>query len=191
LGDSPRILATFVQSSLEEMDKLDAAVGERVRAGLEPAVLEEIEKASSISWLPVELDVALTECFFEVAGSERATRAFREALTRSIERPLLRPFVEGALALFGRDPAKLLRWVPKVWSLLYRDCGEMTCPLTSAGAARLELSGLPACIVGSSCYLTGTAATISAFFDFLEIEGRVAVEGPRPATGCAAFEIRW
>jgi len=191
LGGSPRILATFVQSSLEEMVKLDAEVGDRVRVSLKPDVLEAIETASPISWLPVELDVELTECFFQVAGAERARRAFREALARSIERPLLRPLVDGALGLFGRNPTKILRWVPKAWSLIYRDCGEMRCTHAGEGSARLELGLLPPPIVHSSCYLTGTAATVSAFFDWLDIEGQVRLEGPCATTQTAVFHLSW
>jgi hypothetical protein len=173
------------------MLKLDAEVGNRVRVGLKPDVLEAIETTSPISWLPVEVDVELTECFFQVAGAERAKRAFREALARSIERPLLRPLVDGALGIFGRNPAKILRWVPKAWSLIYRDCGQMRCAHASEGSARLELGPLPPPIVDSRCYLTGTAATVSAFFDWLGIEGRVRLEGPCATTRSATFHLSW
>jgi len=173
------------------MAKLDAEVGNRVRVSLKPDVLEVIETASPISWLPVEVDIELTECFFRVAGAERARRAFREALAQAIERPLLRPLLEGALGIFGRDPVKILRWVPKAWSLIYRDCGEMRCAHAGEGSARLELGLLPAPIVHSRCYLTGTAATVSAFFDWLGIEGQVRLEGPCATTRTATLHLSW
>jgi len=191
LGGSPRILATFVQSSLEEMVKLDVELGNRVRAGLKPDVLEAIETASPISWLPVEVDVELTECFFRVAGAERARRAFREAMAKAIERPLLRTLVDGALGIFGRNPAKIMRWVPKAWSLIYRDCGQMRCAHAGEGSVSLELVLLPPSIVHSRCYLTGTAATLSAFFDWLGFEGQVRIEGPCATTRTASFHLSW
>lgn len=150
-------------------------------------MLGVIETASAISWLPVEVDVELTECFFQVAGAERARRAFREAIAQAIERPLL----EGALGIFGRDPVKILRWVPKAWSLIYRDCGEMRCAQAGEGSARLELGLLPEPIVHSRFHLTATAATLPAFFDWLGIEGRVRLEGPCATTRTATFHLSW
>jgi hypothetical protein len=191
MSKEPRILATFVQSSLEEMADLDAGVAQQVRERLKPDTLRTIEEASPISWLPVQTDVELTDCFFEIAGPGRATRAFRENMANSLHKPLLRPLVEGALGIFGRNPVKLMRWVPKGWSLIYRDCGEMKFAGSSEGEARIELEGLPQAIAGSRTYLTGTASTILAFVDFLDVTGQVVLEGPDPATGSAAFEIRW
>jgi len=173
------------------MLKLDAKVGDRVLGDLKPDVLETIQAASPISWLPVEVDIELTDCFFQVAGAERATQAFRGALAQAIERPLLRPLMEGALGIFGRNPAKILRWVPKAWSLIYRDCGEMHCAHADEGSASLELSQLPPPIVHSRCYLRGTAATLSAFFDWLGIEGQVRLEGPCPTRRAATFHLSW
>ena len=191
MENSPRILAVFVQSSLEEIMKLDAKVGDRVRAGLKPDVLEAIETASPVAWLPVEVDVEITDCFFQVAGVERAGLAFRGALAEAIKRPLLRPLMDGALGIFGRNPAKILRWVPKAWSLIYRDCGEMRCTHADENSAALELRLLPHSIVHSRFYLRGTAASLSAFFDWLGIDGQVTLEGPCSTQRTAKFKLSW
>ena len=62
--------------------------------------------------------------------------------------------------------------------MICRGCGQMRCADAREGSARLELDRLPLPIVHSRCYLTGTAATVLAFFDWLGIEGRVRLEGP-------------
>ena len=80
MSTSPRMLAGFIQSSLEAIEGMDAALGREVRARLKPETREAIESASAISLVSVDLDVELTECFFAVAGPARARAALRESI---------------------------------------------------------------------------------------------------------------
>ena len=48
----PRILASFVQSTLDAADRADARLGARLRSRLAPATLRSVEDAASISFLP-------------------------------------------------------------------------------------------------------------------------------------------
>jgi len=50
-----RILASFVQSTLDAADRADADLGTRLRARLRPATLRAVEDAASIAFLPVAL----------------------------------------------------------------------------------------------------------------------------------------
>jgi hypothetical protein len=171
MAEGPRILAGFVQSSLEAIDELDQAMGAAARQRLKPETLEAIEGASPIGWIAIEIDVELTEAFFAVAGAERACQAFRQNLVRGFDRPLLRPIAEGATAILGRSPHRLLRWAPKVWSLVFRDCGSMTLDATPNGAL-LRLTDLPLAITASQDYLEGVGATIEGVFFLAGVPGR-------------------
>ncbi|MCG8590179.1 MAG: hypothetical protein MJE66_12880 [Proteobacteria bacterium] len=190
MAGEPRILASIVQGSLEAFDTLEGDLGAQVRQRLKPETLERVETTSQVAWLPVALDVELTEAFFAVAGRERAERVLRENLAASFDRPLLKPMLEGAFAIFGRSPERMLKWSSKVWSLLYRDCGQMKLVSGEAGRATLELVDLTPEIAGSRNYLRGVAAAVLGFFDMACIPDSKARLATQEADR-AAFELSW
>ena len=191
MSTEPRIIAALVKSTLDTIGQIDADTLDRVRVAVDPATLERIEQASRIAWIPVELDVELTERFFDVAGSEQACRVFRDTLAQSFHTPLLRPLVDGAVRLFGRDVHRAMRWVPKGWSLIYRDCGEMTVSCEEENAVRLEIVGAAPAIARSPSYLEGIGAALSALFDLWHEAGAFEVGASDPAAGRVSFDARW
>jgi len=188
---SPRMLAGFVQSSLESIDHLDPELGRKVRERLKPDSLDAIESAPPIALISVDLDVELTQCFFDVAGFEQARRALRENLRQSFDKPLLRPLLDGAFALFGRSLARTIRWAPKVWGLIYRDAGQMVVSSAREGHVELTLHDIPLVIATSPTYLCGSAETFAGFFDVVGVEGRVELIGPDLAARRAGFDLTW
>lgn len=191
MSAAPRMLAGFVQSSLESIDDIDRALGRAVRERLKPDTLHAIESASAIALIPVDLDVELTECFFNVAGGERACLALRENLRQSFDKPLLRPLLDGARAIFGSALVRAVSWAPKVWGLVYRDAGEMVVAARGAQRVLLELRDIPLVIAASASYLQGSAATLAGFFDVAGVKGDVELEGPDLVSRSAAFTLSW
>ncbi len=57
MSAAPRMLAGFVQSSLEVIDDLDAGLGRAVRERLKRDTFDAIDTASPIALIPVDLDV--------------------------------------------------------------------------------------------------------------------------------------
>ena len=188
---APRMLAGFIQSSLEAIDAMDPALGREVRARLEPKTRSAIEAASSIGLVSVDFDVELTECFFAVAGAARARAALRENLRQSFDRPILKPVLDVASAVFGRSLVRVMAWAPKVWGLIYRDAGRMVVGAAEDGRVRLDLLEIPLVIANSPNYLYGPAETLAGFFDVAGIEGRVRLIGPDVERRRAGFELTW
>jgi hypothetical protein len=191
MATGPRIFAGFVRSSLDTVDRIDAGLGARVRARLSPETSRVLDDASSVSYVPVALDVEVTECLFAEAGPTRACEVMRENLSLTFESPLLAALVSGALRLLGRSPARTLGWSAKFWAQLYRDSGTLSYFPETTCSGRLELRELPACLVGSRNYLIGMAAALGAVFDLLGVEGdaqlgRVDVESRR-----ADIQLSW
>jgi hypothetical protein len=104
---------------------------------------------------------------------------------------LLRPLLEGARAIFGGSLMKAVTWAPKVWSLIYRDAGEMVVAERQRGAIALELRQMPLVIAASANYLQGSDATFSGFFDVAGVQGAADLAGPDLATRSARFTLRW
>ena len=184
----PRILAGFVQGTLAS---LEPALAERVRGRLAPDVRAALERSGRLSWLAVEVDVALTHAIYAELGAGRARELFRRNLAGALDTPILRSLAQGALRLFGASPARLFSWAPKAWSQIYRDAGEMRFETDPPGAARLELSRLAEPIAASRDYLDGLAGSIAAGFDFLGVKGEVVIERCDPSGRRASFRLVW
>jgi hypothetical protein len=188
MAREPRILASFLHGTLDAIDAIDGDLGRRVRAELKPASLEEIQNAWAATWLPIRLDVELTEVFFRLAGSARGCQVMRGNLAATFEQPILRPLIEGALRVLGRHPGKVLRWAPRVWSLLFRDMGRLEVEIQPGRAAVLMLD-LPAEVAESREYLLGSAAAIAAVFDLTGYQGTCELR--EQGRGRARFELTW
>jgi hypothetical protein len=183
-----RILAGFVQGTLEG---LDPELAGRVCARIQPASAERLQSSSRIAWLPVAIDVELTEALFAELGAARARAQLRDNLRRSFDLPVLRNLLDTAVRLLGRDPERVLRWAPQVWSQLYRDSGALRYVPIGPGDSRMELSDLPDVITRSRDWLDGTAAAISAVFDVLRTSGDVHLADVDPIARTARFEVTW
>jgi hypothetical protein len=156
---------------------------------MKPETLGELESVSAVSWLPVRVDVELTECFIDVAGEERALQALRDNMANALNSPVLKPLLDGAFAIFGRWPAKMLKWTSKVWSLLYRDCGSLTLARSDEHSAVLEGTDFPPELVASVKYMKGVAGTILGFFDVLGLEAQSQLE--QLGEGRVTFLLTW
>lgn len=167
----PRILAGFVQGTLEIAREAERERGLSILSRLPGETLGEIDAAMAIAWLPAAHDVALTEAIFAEAGPERGSAIFREAMARSMSKGFLSPLVRGAVSLLGRSPERLLRWSSKVWGTIYRDAGELALSGEDAdGKLRLELLHAPPLLREHRTYLLGTASAIEGAMAALQCE---------------------
>jgi hypothetical protein len=185
------MLASFVQSTLGAVERHDPALGAAVRTRLSAATREALAQASAISFVPIGLDVELTEALFECAGEERAREILRDNLAASFDAPFLHSFVSAALRVLGRSPERLMKWAPKVWGQIYRNGGEMRFVSEGEGAARLELEHLPPAIAASRRYLVGMAASVEAGFALADVDGEAVLVEHDPAAGRAAVRLAW
>lgn len=191
VASGPRIFAGFVRSTLDTIDRVDADLGARVLARLRPETRRALELASAVSYVPVEIDVEVTERLFDEAGATRACEVLRENLSISLETPLLSALVSGALRLFGRVPARVLGWASKMWSQIYRDAGTMEWVAEAPETGRFELRDLPACVATSRPYLVGFAAAMSAGLEMIGVEGDVQIERVDVAARSVTLRVAW
>lgn len=152
--------ASHIDSNLRSLAALGA---ERERAIREqvPEVVRAVEAASRVAWLPLELDIQLTDAVERACGLERMKRWARDALGRSSEGWLLRPVVVGLSAL-GLTPEGALKRVPSGWPLIYRDCGQLHYQHADEHGITLVHSEVPAAMIENSTYLEGIAGAFEA-----------------------------
>lgn len=183
----PRILAGFVQGTLDTVVRHEQATGRAITERLPAETLARVRSALPVSWLPLRDDVAITESLFEAVGEEGAKRIFRDAMAGSMDKGFLGPLVRGAVALLGRRPDRLLRWAPKVWFTIYRDAGELVYAEEAAGA-RLEILRAPALLAEHRPYMVGSAAAVEGGMAALGCEVSCELQALRPRPILA---VRW
>lgn len=93
----------------------------RVRSLIPPDSLDAIDQTPGIAWLDFEHDHWLMDATLEVLGQKDAIACWRQSMSHLAEKPLLRNFIQGGLRLFGGHPLRLVRLIPKGWTLAYRD----------------------------------------------------------------------
>lgn len=182
----PTVLGAFVQlhlATIEDHSDLAAAIPGRVS----PESLKTIREASRLTRLPLAIHAELTRALFELAGESRARGICRTTVLASFSQPFLDALVRGALEILGTDLARLARWAPKAWGVLFRGAGEMTWELCEGGGD-LSVRGAPAELRDDAVYLMGLGAGYEALFDLAGISGELRV---RASEEEIALELRW
>jgi hypothetical protein len=125
----------------------------KIRAQIPEASLRAIDETAGISWLEFEHDHWLMDGTIDVLGRADAIECWRRSISQLIEKPLLKNFVSGALRLFGSRPGKLLKMVPKGWTLAYRDFCVPRFVSIDENACEIHFEDIPPCAFASEGYL--------------------------------------
>lgn len=186
----PRMRANHIQQNVASLDLLGADVARAVKAEIGAYTLDRIASATRVEWLPIDVDVELTEAVARITGEDGLRKWSRAALAASVEAPFLRPIVRTAITLFGLTPASLLRHAPIGWKQVYQDCGAIRFESVSDTHVRLHLDGAAPQMTSSKPYLVGVAGAWEAAFDIARVEGGVVtLDVPSPVA--AVFDVTW
>jgi hypothetical protein len=167
--------------------------GGRALAVLPAEVHQAITGASGLDWLPVSLNLTMTQAIYEGLGEAEADRFFRAHTLASFEGPLLQTMVSSGVRILGLDPASFGRWVPKGWHLLFRGVGEWTVVPPSPGVAvvSLTLAQLPQPCADHPVWLRSVARSLDALLDLAQVRGSADLLPRDRGSGQATFELRW
>lgn len=187
-GRAPRVKARHLKTFLE----LAAAhaAGERILRGVSTEVRHRIAHASAIDWLPIELDLILTEAVVDALSPQAARSFFHDLTVADLERPLLKPLVSSSVALYGQDPGGLVRQFPLAWVQLVDSCGEVSVLEHPEGGVLIVFEGLsPALLRRERVWLQAVCASLSAL---LTVSGKAgAVELTALDLGRRRAEVRF
>lgn len=109
--------------------------GAEALAGIPAEVRVGIERAPRVAWVPFEWLIAVARAAAEAGGTELVEQVAREGVRRSLDLPLFRPLVRGAVAAFGGSAATLFRALPTAWKVSNRHTGTMTVGLDGANVS--------------------------------------------------------
>lgn len=188
MNSRPQVRARHLKSLIAAIDRM--ATASLVRSRIAPAVLAASEGATSIDWLPFELDLAITRAVY-LAVPTQADAFFRAHTNDSFSGPLLQGIVGAGVRLFGLHPGSWARWVPRGWSLVFRDAGEWSISEAKASECHLALLHLPPMAVEDQYWIRSVARSLDALCDLAKCIGRVDVVTVDPASRRAEFLLRW
>jgi hypothetical protein len=161
-----------------------AAIPETLRA--------EIREASALDWLPARVFVELCEAVRQGLGPSGGRVFWRQALRDAIRQPFIQPLARGALFLWGRTPAALVRRTPQAWQLVSRHCGELKVIESEEPATiTLRVEQLPVPCRKQGLLLMWEGGLMSQL-DAVDTEGSVVTRSDQfSAAGNADFVVRW
>jgi hypothetical protein len=188
---TPLMRASHIQSNLASVEILGAGEAHRVRHALGDSRVATIEQAGRMEWLPLEIDVALTDAVGEVVGMDGVRRWARTSIQQSLDGPLLGPLRDGAVRLFGLAPAKILKWAPRAWSHVYKNAGTLRFLEPEDAEARVELHHRdpPPDFRDSKAVLESVAASFAAIFDLCHVTGEAEIASVDKTR--VVFQLRW
>lgn len=178
MSRSPAARASAARDNLEHVDFYRAGSVGRVRALIPADVLEVIDTRAGSSWLEFEYDHWLMDGTIEVLGVEDAVRCWHQSIGFLIDKPLLRSFVHGALRMYGARPGKILKLLPKGWTLAYRDFCVPKFTLHEEGHAEIRFEEVAPEAFQSPGYLHCWHGICLGVFDL-----------EKPSNGRVAFEM--
>jgi hypothetical protein len=187
---TPELRSSLVKEQLASISTLGAVPSKRVRAAAEAAV-SIIERSTRVDWLPITVLLELLDATLHVMGPAEAAAHWRRSTIRSMEIPLVRPFVAGAISMFSPSPATVMPLLPKLFSLLYRNIGVVSVEILEPGRLAIVHSELPPVMLSSTAWSASFAASYEATLHFLKAEApRVGFAVDTAAARCT-FTLRW
>lgn len=185
----PVVQASYMKNVLAALERMGAE-GEAVRAA-DPELFAEIRRAPRLEWLPIAWNVRLVEAVEGALGPGRGLELLTACIHAQLDAPLWKHFTQGAVRLFGLRPDALVRWLPRAFGVVFRNCGEWRVARTGEGAARLEVRDLPPELATQRRWIESMAAGCDALFLLCRVRGSTRLVEHDPAAGSAGFELRW
>lgn len=167
--------------------------GARPLALLPAETLSVIGKAGGLDWLPVGLNLQVTEAVYDGLGAAGADRFFRAHSLASFDGPILQTMVTTAVRMFGLDPVSFARWVPRAWHMIFRETGAWRVPEAPPAASSLVLTleGLPPECADHQVWHRSVSRSISALFDLARVPGVANVQPRTKGEREVRFSLRW
>jgi hypothetical protein len=184
--------ATHTKSLLRSVRKLPPSEQVPILSAIGEATAEKIDAAIGVGWLPMTLHMLLADTIRAQIGSERNIHLWRQTMTETYERVLLRGFIDASVDLFGLTPASLFRQGPYIYRQLTRNLGDLTIetqPDTETG--NIHLLGFPANEFDLVCYSEGLIGCLESSITRGRGKGSVTLTDLDAKKGDLHFHAAW
>jgi hypothetical protein len=143
------VRAAVLADVLAFLDSTAPGERARVEATLPPDVVETIAEASRVAWLPVEVDIALSDHLLARMGTEAFRRFSVRATHAALEVPLLAGPARLLRAALEKSPTAVFRTLGLGWKLGYRRMGVIAFRASGEREGTVVFEGLPEPVLDS------------------------------------------
>lgn len=184
--------ATHTKSLLRSVRKLLANEQKQILEAFGKDRVEKIDGAIGVGWLPMTVHMGLADAIRAVIGSTRNVQIWRETMTETYDRVLLRGFIDATVDLFGLTPAALFRQGPYIYRHLTRGLGELTVDeQADKEGGIVSLAGFPARDFDLVCYAEGLTGCLDSSITRGRGKGSVTVTDIDHKGGNIRFHAEW
>lgn len=176
MAAKPAIRASVVRDTLAFLDEFEPGAQRRVMERVPAASRVVIERTPNSSWVPIEHDHWTVDAMIELFGTERAIQCWRDSMASLIDRPLLRNFLTGMIAVMGRSPTSVVRVFAKGWPLVYRDLCEPKLIATPDAQPTIRFENIAPEVRRYTNYLYSWQGGCQGFVHIARVQGDVQFE---------------
>ena len=187
----PAVRARHLHQWLVLVDRSEEPWRTRFFDAIPADVRAAIDGASPLTWVPVDLHVALAEVLKSTFGIARAHEYYRRAFASNLDSPLLGGLVTTGIRVLGLTPKAFVRWGHKGWEMSFRDCGDITGELLGPARARLTYLALPPVCAASDAWIDSALGTVYGMYDVTHVDGVARLDKRERASGRIVVELEW
>ena len=184
------VRARHMKSFVEAVQGLEDERAEAILGATRPGMLETIEEATPSAWLPLELNVELTELTSQRLAKE-AFDFYRHMMLAEYETSLFKSFIAMSIRMLGLAPSTYVKMTPRGWPLVFRRCGVFRALEQSKGRALLRVTELPEICTRNEVWLESVRAGFASAFDLTKTPGRVEWHELSLPLRRAVFVFQW
>ena len=168
----PQVRAAFLQISLRGLERFDAATQQQLRAAL-PHSVAEVEAARPLRWLSVEHLLRMNDVCRAVVGEGETDAMIEDSMLAAYNGSVWAGFITTATRLFGLSLHGLSRWVPRLYPLVFRNCGALEVEAVDPRAATLRFTQVAPNCIANEHYCRALGSALSVFFPLTQRQGHV------------------
>jgi hypothetical protein len=180
----------YMKDYLAAVRRLPPSKQEAVLGDLEELV-ERIESAGNLAWLPISVNLDLTAAVFRALGNEQADSFYQNWLKRQMSAPAFSGLVRTALTLFRFDTIGVAKFIPNAFDLMYRDYGRFVIEPTGPEQVDVELQAMPAELVHHDPWLRSVCSGLHALYFLTGVRGTSELLSIDPAKRTMHILLRW
>jgi hypothetical protein len=180
-------MKTFVES----IDALAPAVRDRIRVRLPPEHVSAIDDAVPAVWLPMHVNLSVTDATALELGPQAAHTFFRALVGAEYQTDTFRAFLASVARLLGLTPTTYVKMAPRGWELVFKNCGALRPLARERQQAWLEYTNIPQICLQNELWMESVRSSFYSAFDLTRVEGEIRWEELDFSRRRAVFQFLW
>ncbi len=180
----------YMKDYVAAVRRLPPRKQDSVLQGLETLV-ERIEIASNLEWLPIGVNLELTDAIFRGLGNEQADAFYQNWLKRQMSAPAFAGLVRTALSLFRFDTVAVAKWIPKAFDLMYRDFGQFKIEPLAPQHIKVSLSDMPQELARHEHWQRSVSSGLHALYFLTGVSRTTELRSAHGGERTMRVDLRW